>query len=93
MRYEKIILSSISMYVFLLITAPIVLQAEDALEGKVIFESKCGQCHDISRSLSKTKNLEEWKVTVQRMAKKKQGLINKAEEAKIAEYLNSLNKK
>ncbi|MBI4649742.1 hypothetical protein HY745_00245 [Candidatus Desantisbacteria bacterium] len=60
-------------------------------EGKKLFETKCNQCHPLSRPLSKTDDLEGWKYTTKRMAQKTLGEITNAEAVKIAEYLASRN--
>ena len=46
-------------------------------EGKKIFESKCGVCHSLERSLRKTKSLGAWKRTIKRMAGYSKGKISK----------------
>jgi hypothetical protein len=38
---------------------------------KELFETKCGTCHSLKRSLRKTKGLKAWKRTVKRMARYK----------------------
>ncbi|MFH1061735.1 MAG: hypothetical protein V1747_02465 [Candidatus Omnitrophota bacterium] len=58
--------------------------------GKVIFESKCNQCHSLSRPLSEKKNLEEWTTTTLRMSEKTNSNINPEEAKDIAEYLTSI---
>ncbi len=56
-------------------------------EGKVLFETKCGSCHSLERSLRKTKSLMAWKRTIKRMARYTKGRTSETEENKIAEYL------
>jgi mono/diheme cytochrome c family protein len=57
-----------------------------------LFREKCGRCHSIERPLNKTKDLEEWKRTVRRMAGYTDGAISEEEQKKIAEYLAGRNK-
>lgn len=56
-------------------------------EGKNLFESKCGKCHSLERSLSKTKNLEAWQSTAFRMSGYSGGAITELDALIIAEYL------
>jgi mono/diheme cytochrome c family protein len=55
-------------------------------EGKKLFKEKCDKCHSFERSLSKTKDLDAWKRTTQRMSKYTD-TINFIEALEIAEYL------
>jgi phage FluMu protein Com len=38
--------------------------------GKTLLEERCTKCHDLNRVTSKSKTLEEWKTTVDRMVNK-----------------------
>ncbi len=38
--------------------------------GKTLLEERCTKCHDLSRVTSKSKTLEEWKTTIERMVNK-----------------------
>ncbi|NQT70167.1 MAG: hypothetical protein HQ552_11365, partial [Desulfobacteraceae bacterium] len=61
-------------------------------EGKKLFEAKCDKCHSLDRSLKKTKNLEAWKRTGERMARYSRGSITTQDVDKISEYLASGDK-
>jgi cytochrome c5 len=61
-------------------------------DGKRLFETKCGDCHSLDKSLQKTKDLMAWKRTVKRMERYARGRILETEGEKIAEYLVSINK-
>lgn len=56
-------------------------------EGKILFESKCAQCHKLELSLKETRNLTEWRKITQRMAGYSHGGITGKEAEKIAKYL------
>jgi len=43
---------------------------ESVLIGKTLLEERCTECHDLSRVTNKSKTLEEWKTTVERMVNK-----------------------
>jgi hypothetical protein len=43
---------------------------ESLLIGKTLLEERCTECHDLSRVTSKSKTLEEWRITVERMVNK-----------------------
>lgn len=58
--------------------------------GDAAFQRKCISCHDANRSLEKTKNLGEWRATVQRMANKSNANISNSDVEPIATYLASL---
>lgn len=38
-----------------------------ALDGKTLLEDRCTECHGLSRTTSKSKTLDEWRTTVERM--------------------------
>jgi cytochrome c1 len=61
-------------------------------EDKTLFESTCGTCHSLERSLRTTKNLMAWKRTIKRMNRYANGRIPETEADKIAEYLVSIGK-
>ncbi|MBI4654729.1 MAG: cytochrome c554 family protein [Nitrospirae bacterium] len=56
-------------------------------DGERLFERKCNACHSLERSLSAVKDLEEWKRTTKRMARRSEGFIADNEAETIAEYL------
>ncbi|MDD5774109.1 MAG: multiheme c-type cytochrome [bacterium] len=56
-------------------------------EGKRIFEEKCDKCHSLDRALSLTKDESAWRRTVERMAKKIEGIISGEDVEKITKYL------
>jgi cytochrome c5 len=58
-------------------------------DGKVLFEQKCGVCHDLARSTSRTDTKEGWTSIVKEMQGKKAGWISDGEAAKIAEFLTA----
>jgi cytochrome c5 len=58
-----------------------------AQEGKALFEAKCGACHDLEKSLKKTKSLAEWKKTSRVMVRYADGAIKEREAKIIAKYL------
>jgi len=61
-------------------------------EDKTLFETTCGTCHSLERSLQATKNLMAWKRTIKRMDRYANGRIPETEANKIAEYLASIGK-
>jgi len=61
-------------------------------ENKALFETKCGTCHSLERSLKKTKDLMAWKRTIKRMNRYAKGRIHETEAEKIAQYLASIGK-
>ena len=67
----------------------VIAQNKQPDQGKALFEAKCGKCHGLSKSLSKTKDFEGWNSTVQRMAKKSGGDISADDAKTIAEYLSN----
>ena len=59
----------------------------DYLWVKTTFQMKCGVCHELARPLSKTKDHEQWKATVKRMASKRAGHLTDGEIEAIAAFL------
>lgn len=60
--------------------------ASTILDGKSLLESRCTECHDLTRVTTKTKTLEEWQTTVSRMVNN--GAVLSAEEQTLlVEYL------
>ncbi len=57
------------------------------LVAKTAFQTKCGVCHGLDRPLSKTKDHEQWKATVKRMASKRAGHLTDGEIEAIAAFL------
>jgi len=87
MIYKKVILSLVVFFVLVLaVSAKIFAESENG--GKILFESKCMNCHPLSKSLDKTKSLDDWQKTTLRMSQKKNSNITKEEAEHIAEYLS-----
>jgi len=61
-------------------------------DGKRLFESKCIVCHDLERALTKSKDLEAWKITTLRMSRNSGGSITEKEAEEVAEYLAAREK-
>jgi cytochrome c5 len=60
-------------------------------DGKTLFESNCGKCHNLDRPKSKKKTNTEWETTVLRM--KQKGMAITDDEAKIIiNYLSEIYK-
>ena len=80
--------------VFLFLTAAYVTADSgskgDPEKGKAAFEEYCVKCHDLQRSLSRTKDRDGWEKTVERMSnyhKKFGGPIPEEAEDDIIAYL------
>ncbi len=56
------------------------------LDGKAILESRCVECHDLTRVTTKAKTLEGWQTTVTRMINNGADL-SAEEEALLVQYL------
>ena len=65
----------------------------DMEAAKTLFESKCSLCHATDRPLSKSKDMAQWKRTVERMAGKKPGLLTEEEADTIVKYLTKVGGK
>ena len=63
--------------------------AEVVLDGKLLLETRCAQCHDLGRVTSASKNAESWEKTVVRMVGKGAEL-NADEQAVLIEYLSTM---
>ena len=61
--------------------------AASALDGKTLFDSKCGVCHGIDRATVRRESKEKWASIVKEMQGKKADWITDAEAAKIVDYL------
>ena len=59
------------------------------LDGKALFEKKCGVCHGLSLATGRREWKPEWKGIVDRMARKRDGWISPEEAAAIVDYLGS----
>lgn len=59
------------------------------LDGKALFEKKCGACHRLSLTTSRREWKPEWKEIVDRMARRRDGWISADEAAAIVDYLGS----
>lgn len=62
--------------------------AETALDGKLLLETRCTQCHDLGRVTTTSKTAEAWEKTVVRMVGKGTKL-NAEEQAVLIEYLST----
>ncbi len=60
-----------------------------AVEGKTLFEQKCGVCHGMDRATARQESKEKWTVIVKEMQGKKAEWISDADAAKIVEFLAS----
>ncbi|MDF1537062.1 MAG: hypothetical protein P1S46_11305 [bacterium] len=50
---------------------PLTVMAEEMVDmeaARVAFETTCSKCHDLQRSLARSKDLETWEKTVGRMS-------------------------
>ena len=57
------------------------------VEGKTLFELKCGVCHGLDRAIVRTETKEKWAEVVKTMQGKKADWITDADAAKIVEFL------
>jgi len=64
-----------------------VAPAVPALDGKTLFDNKCGVCHGIDRAIVRAETKEKWASIVKEMQGKKADWISDAEAAKIVEFL------
>ena len=64
-----------------------VAPAAPALDGKTLFDNKCGVCHGIDRAAARRETKEKWASIVKEMQGKKADWISDAEAAKIVDYL------
>jgi cytochrome c-type biogenesis protein CcmH/NrfF len=55
-------------------------------EGLALMEERCIECHNLSRVTSKSKTLEEWRRTVERMVDKGT-VLSEAEQETLIDYL------
>jgi len=55
-------------------------------EGLTLLEERCTECHSLSRVTSKSKTLEEWRRTVERMVNKGT-VLSDAEQEILIDYL------
>ena len=62
------------------------VSSDAALDGRALLEKRCTACHDLSRVTNKSKSLEEWRVTVERMVNKGANL-NTTEQEILIQYL------
>ena len=61
--------------------------AAPALDGKTLFDNKCGVCHGIDRATARRETKEKWASIVKEMQGKKADWISDVEAAKVVEYL------
>jgi len=59
-------------------------------KGKALFEEKCAVCHDLDRSLSRTKSRSGWTATVKRMRQVNGCPITDKEAVEIINYLTKV---
>lgn len=59
------------------------------LDGKALFEKKCGACHRLSLTTDRREWKPEWRQIVDRMVRKRDGWISAEEAAAIVDYLGS----
>jgi len=64
-----------------------VAPAAPALDGKTLFDNKCGVCHGIDRAIVRAETKEKWASIVKDMQGKKADWISDAEATKIVDYL------
>lgn len=72
---------------FLAASIPAAHGAEEGVDAKALFESKCSLCHTIERPKSKKKSREEWQATVLRMKNVNGCPVTDGEAALIIDYL------
>jgi len=63
--------------------------SKGGLDGKMMFEKKCGVCHRLSLTTNRREWKPEWREIVDRMARKRDGWISADEAAAIVDYLGS----
>jgi mono/diheme cytochrome c family protein len=61
--------------------------AAPALDGKTLFDTKCGVCHGIDRATARREPKEKWASIVKDMQGKKADWISDADASKIVDYL------
>ena len=61
--------------------------AAPALDGKTLFDNKCGVCHGIDRATARRETKEKWASIVKDMQGKKADWISDADASKIVDYL------
>jgi len=61
--------------------------AAPALDGKTLFDTKCGVCHGIDRATARKETKEKWASIVKDMQGKKADWISDADASKIVDYL------
>jgi len=59
------------------------------LDGKSLFDEKCGECHRLSMATTRREWKPEWREIVDRMVRKRDGWISPEEAAAIVEYLSA----
>ena len=69
--------------------APAAAPAAPSLDGKTLFESKCGVCHGLDRPTALKETKEKWASIVKEMQGKKADWISDADASKIVDYLSA----
>lgn len=73
-----------------LVGAPVAgADGKGTLDGKTLFEKKCGACHGLSVTTTRREWKPEWREIVNRMVRKRDGWISGEEAAAIVDYLGS----
>jgi len=72
---------------FLVMSFIAVTACSSMKEGKMLFEAKCGECHELEKALKETKSLAEWKKTNKAMIRYSDGAITEKDAKIIAKYL------
>jgi len=67
--------------------APAAPPAAPVLDGKTLFDNKCGVCHGIDRATARRETKEKWASIVKDMQGKKADWISDAYASKIVDYL------
>jgi mono/diheme cytochrome c family protein len=85
---------SLAVALALFLPGPFSAPAEGAdgkasLDGKALFDEKCGACHRLSLATSRREWKPEWKEIVNRMVRLRDGWITAEEAAAIVDYLGS----
>ena len=61
--------------------------AAPEVDGKTLFNAKCGVCHGLDRATTRTETKEKWAGIVKEMQGKQAGWISDTEGSKIIDFL------